>query len=55
MKRLAFAAVVAAMTSGPALAQDFHGYDPATFDGFMLPAENLTAMVAENHDYRGEW
>jgi ribose transport system substrate-binding protein len=47
MKRLALAAALAAMTSGPALALDFHGYDPATFDGFMLPAENLAAMVAE--------
>jgi len=26
--------------------QDFHGYDPATFDGAMPPAGNLTAMVA---------
>jgi ribose transport system substrate-binding protein len=47
MKRLALAAALAAMMSGPALAQDFHGYDPATFDGFMLPAENLAAMVTE--------
>lgn len=47
MKRLALAATLAAMMSGPALAQDFHGYDPATFDGFMLPAENLAAMVTE--------
>lgn len=47
MKRLALAASMAAILSGPALAQDFHGFDPATFDGFMLPAENLAAMVAE--------
>ena len=30
-----------------ATAEDFHGYDPATFDGAMLSAENLMAMVAD--------
>jgi ribose transport system substrate-binding protein len=47
MKRLALAASLAALMTAPAMAQDFHGYDPATFDGFMLPAENLVAMVTE--------
>lgn len=42
-------AAAAALTIGlsPAFAGDFHGYDPATFDGNMLPAENLMAMVTE--------
>ncbi len=30
-----------------ASAQDFHGFDPASFDGAMLSAEQLQAMVAE--------
>lgn len=47
MTRLLLAASVAALVAGAAAAQDFHGYDPATFDGAMLPAENLVAMVAE--------
>ena len=29
------------------LADDFHGFDPANFNGEMLPAENLKAAVAE--------
>lgn len=42
-------AAAAALTLGlsPAFAGDFHGYDPATFDGNMLPAENLMAMVQQ--------
>ncbi|MGQ0567344.1 MAG: sugar ABC transporter substrate-binding protein [Gemmobacter sp.] len=47
MKRLALAATLAALSAVPAVAEDFHGYDPATFDGFMLPPENLAAMVTE--------
>lgn len=41
----AFAAIM--MSSASGLAEDFHGFDPATFDGSMLPAENLKAMVAD--------
>jgi ribose transport system substrate-binding protein len=42
---LTTAACAAMLTA--ASAEDFHGFDPATFDGAMLPAENLQAMVAE--------
>jgi ribose transport system substrate-binding protein len=41
----AFAVVL--MSAVPVYAEDFHGYDPATFDSAMLPAENLKAMVAD--------
>ncbi len=30
-----------------AFAEPFHGFDPATFDGAMLPADALKAMVAD--------
>jgi ribose transport system substrate-binding protein len=38
---------LAVLLSTAATAEDFHGYDPATFDGAMLPAENLAAMVVD--------
>jgi ribose transport system substrate-binding protein len=40
-------AAAALLLSSAAYAEDFHGYDPATFDSAMLPAENLVAMVAD--------
>lgn len=46
MKRFVLAASAALMLSvSPLAAQGFHGYDPATHDGTMLPAENLMEMV----------
>lgn len=47
MKSMIFAAGMAALASlaSPAVAEEFHGYDPATFDGSMLPVGNLMAMV----------
>ena len=33
------------LAGGPALAEDFHGFDPANFDGAMLSADQLKAMV----------
>lgn len=48
MLRLAAATIAATLAMGAlASAEDFHGYDPATFDGAMLPADNLKAMVAD--------
>ena len=48
MKRSIFAATLALMMSTSAIyAADFHGYDPATFDGAMLSADALKAMVAD--------
>ncbi len=35
------------IVAGFAFAQDFHGFDPSNFDGKMLPAETLQAMVAD--------
>mgnify|MGYP000232816121 CR=1 FL=1 len=31
----------------PAQAEEFHGFDPAVFDGRMLAPEQLEAMVAD--------
>ncbi|MEQ8656678.1 MAG: sugar ABC transporter substrate-binding protein [Hyphomicrobiales bacterium] len=47
MNKLLLAASIAALSFAPGavLAEDFHGFDPATFDGNMLPSENLMAMV----------
>src|SRR6187397_2314178 len=48
MLRLAAATIAATLAMGAlASAEDFHGYDPATFDGAMLHADNLKAMVAD--------
>ncbi|ABD56011.1 sugar ABC transporter substrate-binding protein [Jannaschia sp. CCS1] len=41
----ATAALLISVAAGPATA-DFEGFDPATHDGSMFPAENLMAMVA---------
>ena len=47
MKRSLLAAATAILLGGTAYGDDFHGYDPATFDGAMLPADSLKAMVAD--------
>jgi ribose transport system substrate-binding protein len=41
------AGTVAALMSSTVFAQDFHGFDPANFDGAMLSAEQLGAMVTD--------
>ena len=35
------------LVPAPSPGADFHGFDPATYDGLMLPPEALQAMVAE--------
>jgi ribose transport system substrate-binding protein len=47
--RLRFAAAPALVLGlgAPAFADNFHGYDPATFDSSMLPAGELKAMAAD--------
>ena len=45
--RLPFAASVLALTTLAAAADDFHGFDPANFNGEMLPAATLKAAVAD--------
>lgn len=49
MKKTLFAAAAATvlLLSSAAYALDFHGYDPATFDGAMLSKDQLQAMVAD--------
>lgn len=41
------ASTLALAVCTPALAEDFHGFDPANFDGAMLSADQLQAMVAD--------
>lgn len=38
---------LAVLASAGAFAEDFHGFDPANFDGAMLSADQLQAMVAD--------
>ena len=45
--RLVIAVPVLALVTAAALADDFHGFDPANFNGEMLPAANLKAAVAD--------
>jgi ribose transport system substrate-binding protein len=40
-------AAVACLAASAAYAEDFHGFDPARFDGKMLSADNLKAMAAD--------
>lgn len=40
-------AVAACLVASAAYADDFHGFDPARFDGKMLSADDLKAMVAD--------
>ena len=46
MKRMLLAAV-ACLPASLAVAEDFHGFDPAVFDGRMLDAGDLKAMAAD--------
>lgn len=41
------AGITATLMSGAAFAEDFHGFDPANFDGNMVSAEQLAAMVSD--------
>ncbi|MBE7201580.1 MAG: sugar ABC transporter substrate-binding protein [Parafilimonas terrae] len=41
------ASVALLALAGPALADDFHGFDPSSFDGKMVSADQLKAMVAD--------
>lgn len=43
----ALAGLTATLLTGAALAEDFHGFDPTNFDGSMVSAEQLAAMVAD--------
>ncbi|MGO4137747.1 sugar ABC transporter substrate-binding protein [Rhizobium brockwellii] len=48
MKNQATLLVVAAcLAASASYAEDFHGFDPAKFDGTMLSTENLKAMVVD--------
>lgn len=47
MKRVLMGALCALMAAGVAQAADFHGFDPSNFDGKMLSADQLKAMVAD--------
>jgi ribose transport system substrate-binding protein len=45
--RFVAGSALALLIGAPAFADNFHGYDPATFDSAMLPADALKAMVAD--------
>ena len=45
--RFAAGPALVLLLGAPAFADNFHGYDPATFDGAMLPADALKAMAAD--------
>lgn len=47
MKRILLGALCAFMVTGVAQADEFHGFDPGSFNGEMLSAEQLKAMVAD--------
>jgi ribose transport system substrate-binding protein len=47
VRALASTAVACGTLPAGAFAANFHGFDPATFDGTMLPPAQLKAMVAE--------
>ncbi len=49
MTKRIMAALAVALLAGTAAAhaEDFHGFDPATFDGAPLPPANLKAMVVD--------
>lgn len=46
-RALALGVASGMLLAGLALAQDFHGFDPANYDGTRLTAEQYAAMVAE--------
>ena len=45
MTRILYAALLCSLPAFAA-AEDFHGFDPAAFDGLMLPPDSLQAMAA---------
>ena len=47
MRSTGLALAVAGFLGGAALADDFHGFNPATHDGSMISADNLAAMVKD--------
>jgi ribose transport system substrate-binding protein len=47
MKRVAVGVLCASMAVSAAYADDFHGFDPQTFDSKMLPLDELRSMVAD--------
>lgn len=47
LRLAALAGLTTVLMSGAAFAEDFHGFDPANFDGNMVSAEQLAAMVTE--------
>ncbi|MCX5496026.1 sugar ABC transporter substrate-binding protein [Kaistia dalseonensis] len=47
LRRALGAAALTALLASAAYAEDFHGFDPANFDGAMLSADQLKAMVAD--------
>ncbi|KKB11048.1 ABC transporter [Devosia geojensis] len=46
-RALALGVAAGALFGAAALAQDFHGFDPASYDGKRLSAEQYAAMVAD--------
>ena len=47
MRLMALTGLTAALMSSAVYAQDFHGFNPTSFDGRMLSAEQLAAMVVD--------
>jgi ribose transport system substrate-binding protein len=45
--RLMAAGAALALLGGAAAAEDFHGFDPASFNGAILPADQLKAALAD--------
>lgn len=46
-KQTTLLVVAACLAASASYAEDFHGFDPAKFDGKMLSTENLKAMVVD--------
>ncbi|MDB5561970.1 MAG: sugar transporter substrate-binding protein [Hyphomicrobiales bacterium] len=46
-RALALGLASSVLFAGAAIAEDFHGFDPATYDGAMLSGDQLKAMVAD--------
>jgi ribose transport system substrate-binding protein len=47
LRRALGATALTVLLAGSAYAEDFHGFDPTKFDGAMLSADQLKAMVAD--------
>jgi ribose transport system substrate-binding protein len=47
LRALAGAALACGILGGAAIGAEFHGFDPATYDGTMLSSAQLKAMVAD--------